>query len=119
MAGLPAGARAAAAAQRIDTGGEEQHNAGDDELDVGLQTQQPEHAVYQALRQWDYSGFAAQQRPVQTRLVREVCRDFDIRAPRTVRIQEPVLLAPPTPRSQHAISASEQQLLDAAVSASQ
>ena len=64
-------------------------------------------------------GFAAQQKPVQTRLVREVCRDFDIRAPRTVRHQETTLLAPPTPRSQHAISASEQRLLDAAVPASQ
>ncbi len=30
-------------------------------VEMWLQTQQPEHAVYQALRQWDYSGFAAQQ----------------------------------------------------------
>ena len=26
-----------------------------------LQTLQPDHAVYQALRRWDYAGFAAQQ----------------------------------------------------------
>ena len=30
-------------------------------VEMWLQTQQPEHAVYQALRRWDYPGFAAQQ----------------------------------------------------------
>ena len=31
------------------------------QVEMWLQSQQPDHAVYQALRQWDYVGFAAQQ----------------------------------------------------------
>ena len=55
-------------------------------------------------------GFAAQQRPVQTRLVREVCRDFDLSTAQPQR-HEAAIVAPHAPT----LSSTEQQMLDAAV----
>jgi type II secretory pathway predicted ATPase ExeA len=58
-------------------------------------------------------GFAAQQRPVQTQLVRDVCRDFDMKAPRLPAHQEPLVRASRTPT----LSQTDEQTLDSAVSA--
>jgi general secretion pathway protein A len=58
-------------------------------------------------------GFAAQQRPVMTQLVRDVCHDFDIGTQRVVRQERPI--SAPTARATHPLSANEQHLLDAAV----
>ena len=60
------------------------------------------------------NGFAAQQRPVTTELVREVCRDFDI-APSRAEMTTPV--AGPA-RAARRLSEAEQHTLDAAVAAS-
>ncbi len=57
------------------------------------------------------NGFAAQQRPVTTELVREVCRDFDIASPRA-EVTNPVA-RPPRPAAK--LTESEQQVVDAAV----
>ena len=57
------------------------------------------------------NGFAAQQRPVTTELVREVCRDFDIAPPRA-EVTDPVARPP---RSAAKLTESEQQVVDAAV----
>jgi type II secretory pathway predicted ATPase ExeA len=59
------------------------------------------------------NGFAAQQRPVTTELVREVCRDFDI-APSRAEMTAPVARAP---RPAARLSESEQEALDTAVAA--
>jgi len=58
------------------------------------------------------SGFAAQQRPVTTALVREVCRDFDI-APSRAEMTAPAMARPARPARQ--LSESEQKALDEAV----
>jgi general secretion pathway protein A len=60
------------------------------------------------------SGFAAQQRPVQTQLVREVCRDFDLRAAK-LGAQPPRSAAPRTLR----LNQSDHKTLDSAVSVAQ
>jgi type II secretory pathway predicted ATPase ExeA len=57
------------------------------------------------------NGFAAQQRPVTTELVREVCRDFDI-APSRAEMTAPAA-RPPRPAVR--LTESEQEALDAAV----
>jgi general secretion pathway protein A len=63
-------------------------------------------------------GFAAQQRPVMTQLIREVCRDFDIGgSPATGGRPSPAL--PPAMRAGHAISQAEEAILDAAITARQ
>ena len=61
------------------------------------------------------NGFAAQQRPVTTELVREVCRDFDI-APAPARVEVTGPIARPA-RAARRLSEAEQQALDAAVAA--
>ena len=60
------------------------------------------------------SGFAAQQRPVTTQLVREVCLDFDIAAPGVAAIGP---ISPHGPRSARPLTESDQRLLDAAAAA--
>lgn len=59
------------------------------------------------------SGFAEQQRPVTTELVREVCADFDITPP-------PVAASVPAvrqvPRSSRPLTESDQRVLDATIS---
>ena len=60
------------------------------------------------------SGFAAQQRPVTTELVREVCRDFDI-APSRAEMTAPPVARPARPARQ--LSELEQKALDEAVAA--
>jgi type II secretory pathway predicted ATPase ExeA len=59
------------------------------------------------------NGFAAQQRPVTTDLVREVCRDFDIAPP---AVEAPAPIGRPA-RAARRLSEVEQQALDAAVAA--
>lgn len=59
-------------------------------------------------------GFASQQKPVHTQLVREVCRDFDIKPQRMPRHDTTIIT---TPRGAH-LSSSEQRLLDSVVPAS-
>jgi general secretion pathway protein A len=56
------------------------------------------------------SGFAAQQRPITTQLVREVCRDFDIAAPHQNQVQDRV----PRP-SGPLLTTSDERALDSAV----
>jgi type II secretory pathway predicted ATPase ExeA len=64
------------------------------------------------------NGFAAQQMPVHTQLVSEVCRDFDLKAPRVVRQnQEPLRIT--TPRAAQPLSASDRSALDASIPVSQ
>lgn len=57
------------------------------------------------------NGFAAQQKPVTTELVREVCRDFDIASPRP----QAAPAEPPRPARAAGLSEAEQQALNAAV----
>lgn len=57
-------------------------------------------------------GLASQQIPVNTRLVREVCRDFDIKTPRVVARTVPLANLPG--RGGQTLTASEQRFLDAA-----
>ena len=59
-------------------------------------------------------GFAAQQRPIRMQLIRDVCLDFDVSAPRSVAEPRP---ATSTPRAARPLSASEQRVLDSAISA--
>ena len=64
------------------------------------------------------SGFAAQQRPVMTQLVREVCLDFDIAGP--TRVIEPAAASLQHPlRSSRPLTGADQRTLDAALSPSQ
>jgi len=67
------------------------------------------------------SGFAAQQRPVSTQLVREVCRDFDIvpvpAAGRVPAVPQPVV--PQPARASRPLSEAEQRALDSAVASPQ
>jgi general secretion pathway protein A len=58
-------------------------------------------------------GFAAQERPVMTQLVRDVCQDFDIGSPRVVR-QEPAPVTS-TSRAKVPLSPSDERVLDAAI----
>ena len=58
-------------------------------------------------------GFAAQQRPIRMQLIRDVCLDFDIIAPRAAA---EMTTGMPAPRSARPLSASDQHVLDAAVS---
>jgi hypothetical protein len=60
------------------------------------------------------NGFAAQQRPVTTVLVREVCRDFDLAPP---RVETPAASVPAIARTTRTVhlSESEQKSLDEAV----
>jgi general secretion pathway protein A len=57
------------------------------------------------------NGLAVGQRPVRSELVREVCRDFDIQAPRSASAEP----QPAAPRAPHVLSKADQRLLDAAV----
>lgn len=63
------------------------------------------------------SGFAAEQSPVTTQLVREVCLDFDIAGPRrAAQAKAPTASSLSQPaRSSRPITTAEQQALDAAV----
>jgi general secretion pathway protein A len=61
------------------------------------------------------SGFASQQRPVTTQLVRDVCIDFDISAPRPVTQAKTAVRT--AGRASVPLSSSEQQVLDSAVAA--
>jgi type II secretory pathway predicted ATPase ExeA len=61
------------------------------------------------------SGFAAQQRPVKTAVVRDVCIDFDISSPRPVT-QAPTAVRA-AGRASVPLSASEQRVLDSAAAA--
>jgi general secretion pathway protein A len=54
-------------------------------------------------------GFAAGQRPVQTQMVREICRDFEIAVPAPVRREAP---APMAPMSGPVLTRAEQDALD-------
>jgi general secretion pathway protein A len=60
-------------------------------------------------------GFAAQQRPIKMQLVRDVCLDFDIQTPPTSIVANPRNSV--SPRATRPISASEQHVLDSALSA--
>jgi hypothetical protein len=59
------------------------------------------------------SGFAAQQRPVNMELVRDVCVDFDVRTPLVPARAADAML----PRATRPLSTSDQRLLDTAISA--
>jgi type II secretory pathway predicted ATPase ExeA len=61
------------------------------------------------------SGFAAQQRPVRTDLVRDVCCDFDIKAPQVARAKPPAVRT--GERGSVALTAYEQGVLDSATTA--
>jgi general secretion pathway protein A len=58
-------------------------------------------------------GFAAQQRPVTTQLVREVCRDFDIATQQ--RVPEPKPASDKLVRSSRPLSKTDQRVLDSAI----
>jgi type II secretory pathway predicted ATPase ExeA len=59
------------------------------------------------------SGFAAQQRPITTQIIREVCRDFDITQPRAANPQPP---SEPKPKGlSPVLTKSDEQVLDSAI----
>jgi len=62
------------------------------------------------------SGFAVQQRPVTTQLVREVCLDFDFDVATRRSSGEAAPASTQLPRGQRALTESDQRVLDATAS---